>query len=94
MSAQMTCASTMPAPPYRPMTVGDWLITKLVLLIPLVGFIMLFVWAFTEGVHPSKKTFCQSTLLFAACGIVLVVLVMVVFGGIAAIAGAAAQHNQ
>lgn len=40
---------------YKPMTIGDWLITFLIQIIPLVGFVMLFVWAFGGDTHPSKK---------------------------------------
>jgi hypothetical protein len=95
MSLEMSPAGRNPASPaygaqilsYRPMTIGDWVVTKLVLLIPLVGFVMLFVWAFTDDVHPSRKTFCQSALIFMAIGIGLVVLfwvVMLLFVGVAA----------
>jgi hypothetical protein len=83
----MPPAISPPSGPYRPMTIGDWVVTKLVLFIPLVGLVMLFVWALTDDVHPSRKTFCQSTLIFMAIGIGLVVLfwiVMLLFVGIAA----------
>ncbi len=96
----MTPAGRNPMPPviiapnalYRPMTIGDWVVTKLVLLIPLVGFVMLFVWALTDDVHPSRKTFCQSTLILMGIVIALVVLfwlVMLLFVGIAA----SSQHS-
>ncbi len=81
-----------PGGPYRPMTIGDWLVTKLVLMIPLVGFVMLFVWALTDDVHPSRKTFCQSTLIFLAIAFELGILVWItvlIFVGLAA----SASHN-
>ncbi|WP_348344934.1 hypothetical protein [Ignavibacterium sp.] len=59
---------------YRPMTLGDWLITLLIQAIPLVGFIMLFVWAFGGDTHPSKKTWAQASLLFALIMLVLVII--------------------
>lgn len=61
-------------PQYKPMTLGDWLITLLIQAIPLVGFIMLFVWAFGGGTHPSKKTWAQASLLFALIMIVLTII--------------------
>jgi hypothetical protein len=88
----MPPAISPPSGPYRPMTIGDWVVTKLVLMIPLVGFVMLFVWAFTDDVHPSRKTFCQSALIFLAIGIGLGILVWVtvlIFVGLAA----SAAHN-
>jgi len=59
---------------YRPMSIGDWLITFLIQAIPLVGFIMLFVWAFGDGTHPSKKSWAQASLIFALIMIVLVII--------------------
>jgi ABC-type Na+ efflux pump permease subunit len=59
---------------YKPMTMGDWLITFIIQAIPLVGFIMLFVWAFGDGTHPSKKTWAQASLIFALIMFVLVII--------------------
>ncbi len=62
---------------YKPMSIGDWLITFLIQAIPLVGFIMLFVWAFGDGTHPSKKTWAQASLIFALIMIVLAIIILV-----------------
>ena len=59
---------------YTPMTIGDWLITIIITYIPFVGLIMLFVWAFGDGAHPSKKSWAQATLIMAAIMIVLAIL--------------------
>jgi Na+/phosphate symporter len=59
---------------YKPMTMGGWLITFIIQAIPLVGIIMLFVWAFGDGTHPSKKTWAQASLIFALIMIVLVII--------------------
>lgn len=69
---------------YTPMTLGDWLITLLIQAIPLVGFIMLFVWAFGGDAHPSKKTWAQASLIFA---LIMVVLVIIFIGAIIAMFG-------
>jgi ABC-type Na+ efflux pump permease subunit len=61
---------------YKPMSIGDWLITFLIQAIPLVGFIMLFVWAFGDGTHPSKKTWAQASLIFALIMIVLAIIIL------------------
>lgn len=74
---------------YKPMTIGDWLITFLIQIIPLVGFVMLFVWAFGGDTHPSKKTWAQATLLWYVIMIVLFIIffaalwgfIMSMFGG-------------
>jgi len=59
---------------YQPMTIGDWIITFIITYIPLVGFIMLFVWAFGGDTHPSKKTWAQATLIIFAISIILIVI--------------------
>jgi hypothetical protein len=69
---------------YQPMSIGDWIITFIITYIPLVGFIMLFVWAFGDGTHPSKKTWAQATLIMMA---ILIVLMIIFFGVIASILG-------
>jgi hypothetical protein len=75
----------MQATEYQPLTIGDWIVTKIILMIPMVGLVMLFVWAFSSDTHPSKKTFCQSALIMAGCVIALGVLLVVGLGGFAAI---------
>ena len=69
---------------YTPMTIGDWIITFIITYIPLVGFIMLFVWAFGDGTHPSKKTWAQAALIMVAISIILAI---VFFGLLASILG-------
>jgi len=63
---------------YKPMTIGEWLITFIITYIPIVGFIMLFVWAFGGDVHPSKKTWAQAMLILFAIAIIL----GIIFAGI------------
>lgn len=59
---------------YTPMSIGEWIITLIITYIPIVGLIMLFVWAFGDGAHPSKKTWAQATLIMIAIMIVLSIL--------------------
>lgn len=61
---------------YKPMTMSDWLITFIIQAIPLVGIIMLFVWAFGDGTHPSKKTWAQASLVFALIMFILVIIIL------------------
>ena len=70
---------------YKPLTIGNWIVTQLLLMIPLVGFILLFVWAFSSDTHPSKKTYCQATLILIGCLIglaVLAALILPIFGAV------------
>ncbi|MGK7912431.1 MAG: hypothetical protein AB4050_13275 [Synechococcus sp.] len=61
----------------EPVTVGEWLITYLIMLIPIVGLIMVFVWAFGSDTKPSKKSFFQAQLVLFAIGAGLVILISI-----------------
>jgi len=63
----------------QPMILKDWLITYLLLLIPIVNIVLMFVWAFGSDVNQSKKTFCQAQLIILA---VVFVLYIVFFGAL------------
>lgn len=58
----------------------DWMITLLITSIPLIGFIMLIVWAFGSGSNQNKVNFAKATLLWMAIIIVLGVLFSIIFG--------------
>ncbi len=57
------------------MSVGEWLITLLILAIPLVNFIMMFVWAFdpTSG----RRNFARAYLILTGAAIALSVLFII-----------------
>lgn len=65
---------------YQPVTIGDWVVTFIVTAIPLVGFIMLIVWAVGTDTHPSKKSWAQATLIFMVISLVLVIAFILVIG--------------
>jgi cell division protein FtsW (lipid II flippase) len=50
----------------EPVTVGDWMLSTLILCIPIVGLVMIFVWAFGSGTKKSKANFYKASLLWAA----------------------------
>lgn len=62
------------------MKVSDWFITILITAIPIVGLIMLFVWAFGSSTNLSKANWAKAVLLWYAVMIVLYILMFVVFG--------------
>ncbi|MFA9398939.1 MAG: hypothetical protein ACERKV_11845 [Clostridiaceae bacterium] len=55
-------------------TLGDWLLTILLSLIPIVNIVMLFVWSFSGSTPKSKSNWAKATLIFVAIGIVLNIL--------------------
>jgi hypothetical protein len=66
-----------------PISLGNWILTLIVLAIPLVNVIMLFVWGFSAGTPISKRIFCRAELSLLAIVVVLAILVAVL-GGAAA----------
>jgi len=63
-----------------PVSISDWFLTIFLTAIPLVGLILLFVWAFGSNTNPSKANWAKAGLLWAAIGIVIWLLFMAVFG--------------
>lgn len=55
----------------EPVSMKEWLVTLLILLIPIVNLIMPFVWAFGGGSNPSKANFFKAQIIVALIGIVL-----------------------
>jgi membrane protein DedA with SNARE-associated domain len=55
-------------------SVGEWLITLFISAIPLVGLVMLLVWAFGNNAPPSKANYAKAMLIlfiiFIAFGVV------------------------
>jgi hypothetical protein len=74
-------------------SVGDWMITILITAIPIVGLIMLFVWAFGGGAPASKKNWAIATLIWFAIGIVLGIIFIIVFGTIIASMFGSGMHT-
>ena len=58
-------------PQYNPISVGEWVITTIILAIPIIGFIMLFVWGFGSNTRPSKANWAKATLIMIGISIVL-----------------------
>ena len=67
----------------RPVSVGDWMVTYILLCIPIVNLILLFVWAF--GTSPeSKANWAKATLLWMVISGVLVgIIIAAGIGGLA-----------
>ena len=59
------------SPQYMPISVGEWVITIIIIAIPIVGFIMLFVWGFGSNTQPSKANWAKATLIMIGISIVL-----------------------
>lgn len=66
-------------PSQEPMSVGDWIITMIVLAIPIVGIVMIIIWGFTSPQDTVKSVtranFCKAYIVIVIIGIVLSFLV-------------------
>lgn len=57
-------------------TVGEWFITMLLMIIPLVNIIILFVWAFGSNIKMSKSNWAKAQLIWMA----IVFVISTLFG--------------
>lgn len=64
------------------LTVGNWAVTMLLMMIPLVNLILLIVWAASTSENPNRKNWAIATLIFAAIGFVLWLLLASVAAGL------------
>lgn len=66
----------------EPVSLGDWLLTFLITCIPLVGFIMLIVWAVSDGTKESKKNWARAKLIWMVIAYVLSFIFVMAFGAV------------
>ena len=66
----------------KPLSVGDWIITLILLSIPLVGFIFLLYWALSSSSNTNRKNFCIAYLVIFL--IIIVIVGALLFMGILA----------
>lgn len=73
----------------RVVGVGDWMLTMLVMAIPIVNLVMLFVWALSSSTPKSKSNWAKASLIWMAIGIGLLVIF---WGAIAGVIAASYQY--
>lgn len=62
----------------------EWALTIFISSLPLIGFIMLLVWAFSDGnIH--RKNWAQGTLILWVIAIAIALAFLFLFGGLAMI---------
>ena len=65
------------------MSYKDWALTVFISSLPLIGFIMLLVWAFGDEANIHKKNWAKGTLLIAVIGFIFIMFFLFMFGGLA-----------
>jgi chromate transport protein ChrA len=66
----------------KPLSVKDWLVTLLLMAIPIVGIVLLFVYAFGSNENVNRQNWAKAQLIMLAIVLVLVVLALIIFGSI------------
>ena len=68
---------------YQPMTTGQRMLTTFLSALPIAGLILLFIWAFGSGHHPSKSSWAKAMLIwqaiFLGLTIIYIIIVLAVF---------------
>lgn len=52
--------------PERVMTIGNWIVTFILLMIPIVNIIMLIIWALSNSVNRNRKSFAIAVIIIWA----------------------------
>lgn len=53
-----------------PMSVGQYVLMLILTGIPLIGIILLFVWAFGGNVNANKQNYARAVLILSAVGVI------------------------
>ncbi len=67
----------------RTLDAKEWALTIFISSLPLIGLIMLLVWAFSEGSNIHKKNWAKGTLILWIIGFIIAFAFLFLFGGIA-----------
>lgn len=75
-----------------PMSMGDWVLTLLLMSVPCLNIIFCCIWAFGKSGNLNRRNFCRAQLIFIVIGIVIgiiasVIIAFVGFSSINSISG-------
>ncbi|MCR4901494.1 MAG: zinc-ribbon domain-containing protein [Butyrivibrio sp.] len=66
----------------EPVSVKEWLLTMLLLMIPVANIILIFVWAFSNSEKKSKSNFFKASLIWSLIWIAICVVLIILIGAI------------
>lgn len=69
------------------MSPKEWALTIFLASLPIVGFILVLVWAFDTSTDLQKKNWAKGSLLLMLIYFILAMLFLFMFGGLALLAG-------
>ena len=73
-----------------PISIGSWILMFILQSIPVVGFIMLIIWALDSS-NRTRCNYARAIILMGIIGIVFAVVLISLLGGLAAIGLGAAN---
>lgn len=62
------------------MSVKEWLLIFVIMILPIVNIVMLFIWAFGSETNKIKSNWAKATLIWMVIVIVLYILFFAAFG--------------
>ena len=66
----------------EPMSLGEWIGTILLCMIPCVNIVLLFVWAFSSGEKKSKSNYAKAVLIISGIIIAIYIVLIIAFAAI------------
>tara|TARA_R110001583_G_scaffold130775_4_gene282470 strand:- start:631 stop:882 length:252 start_codon:yes stop_codon:yes gene_type:complete len=69
------------------MSYKEWALTLFLASIPIIGFILVLIWAFDSGTQINKKNWAKGSLLLMIIYFIIAMLFLFMFGGLAILAG-------
>ena len=60
----------------EPISVGEWIITAAIAAIPIVGIVMMFVWAFGKNTNPNKSNWAKAMLIVSIIMMIIMIIIM------------------
>ena len=67
----------------RTLDTKEWAISIFISSLPVIGFIMLLVWALSDDTNIHKKNWAKGTLIIFVIGLIIILAFLFLFGGIA-----------
>ena len=60
-------------------SISEWVVTKLILLVPIVNIIMLFVWAFNSKTNLNKSNWAKASIIVWTIGFLFYFIIIFLF---------------
>ena len=76
----------------QPLTFGDWMVTILIMAIPVVNLVAIIYWAASGSTNVSKQNYARASIVWFFVGLVIA-LVLSMTGALVGLSGAGGAGN-